>query len=61
MHCDLKKATDKETQKQRSLMTVVQTLCHSLDAVEGKEDFLRAFESSTCLSDKYLLRTALGI
>lgn len=51
MHHDLKKATEKETPKQKSLMNVVQ------DMVEGKGDFLRAFESSTCLFDKYLWRT----
>ena len=50
-----------------SIMIAIQALCHpgDRDTVEGKGGFLRAFESSTCLSNKYLLllraRTAPGI
>lgn len=46
IHYNLKKATDKAPSKRKSLMMEMQTLCHlgARDIVEGKGNFLRAFE-----------------
>lgn len=54
VHNSLKKARDKDTQRQKCLMVEVQTLCQlgGRDTMEGKGDFLRAVESTSCSSDE---------